>query len=461
MNNRLFIFLGTILSGLVLFLGILIGIIYRDFNLRVSEIFVAEEDYQSANIIVETEEIKGTLTPSFAAFAQGGEEMGVNMLAGTEVKMKLLLPKYIRIDHVFDDDYYGVYKEGVINFAELDKTVDSILAMGAKPFFSLSYMPKAIAENKIDKAKDKGRWRDLVRATILHYSKEKAISDVYYEVWNEPDLESFGGFKYYGEKNYLELYEDSAIGARQAREQGAKAFKIGGPATTGFYENWAKVLINYCEKNNLALDFISWHRYSYLMGTFQEDIARAKEVIRNSDYELVISEWGPDSEKTNIYSTSLAAAHAVAIADKFIEDLDWAMAFEVKDGPEQENFGWGVLNYEKGIKPRYKAFEMMKDMTGDYLRLSGEGSNVSGWAIKDEKGEVRLILTNYSNIQIGKEEVLVDFSGLRKGSYEVSWETLNGEKRKDILKTNEEGVIGLNFVMKEFEVLKIRINRLY
>src|SRR3972149_1571123 len=52
-------------------------------------------------------------------------------------------------------------------------------------------------------------WQNLAQKTVEHVSGKAGLnlSNVYYEVWNEPDL--FGGYKVYGGKNYLDLYSHS------------------------------------------------------------------------------------------------------------------------------------------------------------------------------------------------------------------------------------------------------------
>ena len=88
----------------------------------------------------------GPMPGVWRALAQGGEEAGRSrMLEHTKEFVEPLGVDYIRLDHIFDDDYYGVVigrkQDGRLDldWSWLDKTVDDILAVGAKPFFSLSY----------------------------------------------------------------------------------------------------------------------------------------------------------------------------------------------------------------------------------------------------------------------------------------------------------------------------------
>ena len=203
--------------------------------------------------------------------AQGGEEgAGVRMLEDAVPYLKKLDLAYIRLDHIYDDGFYGVVKgrnsDGTLqlDWSKLDQTVDDILASGAKPFFSLSYMPSQLAPNIIDKPNNWSDWQFLVRETVNHYSRD--IEDVYYEVWNEPSLEWFGGWKMYGNKDYRVLYRYAVLGAEQAAN--VKPYKIGGPSIPEMDLAWIRLLFDYCLTENLRLDFISWHRYHFSSDVF-------------------------------------------------------------------------------------------------------------------------------------------------------------------------------------------------
>jgi hypothetical protein len=161
--------LGVVATGFAWVMYLIVG----DRLPRAAEVFVAEE-YVPADLVVSVAEAspgtEATVSAVWAAWAQGGEEAGGRMLSGTEEKMKGLEPKYVRLDHIFDDDYYGVYQgSGSYDFNKLDAIVEDIEQMGAKPFFALGYMPSGIADSKIDQPRDWGEWKGLVKALIRHY----------------------------------------------------------------------------------------------------------------------------------------------------------------------------------------------------------------------------------------------------------------------------------------------------
>ena len=337
--------------------------------------------------------------------AQGGEEPG-NQLGSVMQEVQALEPEYIRLDHIYDFFDVVSVSGGSVNYdwSRLDKAVDAITQMGATPFLSLSYMPTVFTGGtEVDKPNDWTDWRNLVRATIEHYSGRngKNINNVYYEVWNEPDL--FGEFKLYGEKNYLEMYRQASIGASGAGN--VNEFKIGGPATTALYPNWYHGFISFVNDNDLRLDFYSWHKYSEDVNAFSEDIAKlnawVNELPPMYPIEMVITESGFSSENDVAYDMRVGAIHALALVAELKGGVNKIFHFEIKDGAGPEQFWgrWGLLTHEVFGTPlkkdRYKALEFLQRMSGGQrIAADGDGSFVKVMA-REVGSRPRILVVNY------------------------------------------------------------------
>lgn len=362
------------------------------------------------------------------------------------------------IDHLFDA--YGVVNgarngQMTFDFSKLDALVNDILSTGAKPMFSLSYMPPIISSGDVtDLPVNWFDWQEVVKATIEHYSGKNHlnISDVYYEVWNEPDL--FGQWKTYGKKNYLQLYEYAVKGAAAA--QNVNDFKIGGPAIAAFYKNWFEEFIKYVYENHLRLDFLSWHKYSLQPQAFLDDI-NFIDALLTSHYggfyllPKFISEWGSDPENSPVHDTEFDAAHLVAVSRQLLSRVDLAFIFEIKDGPDpsgKDFWGrWGLLTNEKASlqkKPKYYALNLLQNMKGQRLNVTGEGTFVTGFGAKTENS-YKVILVNYDQEGKHNETFPVIFAGLTPGKYQFSQTDLYG---KTII-TNET-VTGDNLIKTIF-----------
>ncbi|MBI3981000.1 hypothetical protein HY345_03290 [Candidatus Microgenomates bacterium] len=395
-----------------------------------------------ANLVIDYNSNLGQIQPAWQALAQGGEEKA-QMLAPAVNEIRSLSPQYIRIDHLYDlYDIVSRSPDGRINydFSQLDRTVDNILQAGALPFFALSYMPPDIADGDVvEKPRNWQEWSNLVRATVEHYSGRSGrnLAGLYYEVWNEPDL--FGRWSINGGKNYLELYYHSVIGAQTA--QNANAFKIGGPVTTGMYPNWIRSLVEYSRNNNLRLDFLSYHRYSKDTEVFSRDWKGIQDILDSfpayKNLEIIVSEWGSDAENSPNHDGVFDSAHTIAAMRQLLDRVKWAFSFEIKDGPaDREYWGrWGILTHEKyGLnkKPKYFALKFLNNLSGDRLKIDGEGSWVTAIATK-AADKIKIILVNYDPYGSHSENVPLTINNLPNANYQVKTTYLFGSTREEIL----------------------------
>ncbi len=385
-----------------------------------------------ANIVVDPNKTGTAINPRlWQNFAQGGEEPG-DMIAPVIPFITALEPKLIRIDHIFDA--YGVVNpNGELDFSQLDKTVKSILKTGAKPMLSLSYIPSSYSrDGKITSPpKNWQQWQNLVQKTIEHYSGRRRlnIKNVYYEVFNEPDL--FGDWHYRRSPNYLKLYYYSSRGAQTA--ENVQSFKIGGPATTGLYPNWIKALMDFSLKNNLRLDFISWHQYSLSPQDYARDFEDLNKILTDRPdwlgIERIISEFGPATEKSSWYQTKVGATHDLAAIAQVMDRVHRVIAFEIKDGPHQ-NQGWGLLSRQKKAikpKPRWYAYRFLNNLKGRRILLAGQGSWVYGLADKTDS-QIQIMLVNYDPSRKHHETIPIRIYHLSPGKHSVSYQYLFGKK---------------------------------
>lgn len=407
--------------------------------------FFGQAAGEEANLVIDTRAILGPLPRPWRNLAQGGEDHDWRM--GSLVSsVKAIKPRYIRIDHIYD--FYDIVKGSPGNlsfdFSKFDGVIDDILATGAKPYVALSYMPPAITGGDILSVPNNwGDWQLTVQKTIEHLSGTRKISDVYYEVWNEPDL--FGKWHYSGAKNYLTLYTYAARGAQAARV--SQPFKIGGPAITALYKNWFDALAKHVLANNLRLDFFSWHRYTTDIDQYKKDMTNAKEWLANypqlePTLQLHITEWGPDSEVNPVYDGANSAAHTVAGSIEMINIVENAFSFEIQDGKDpagKEYWGrWGLFTHNDfgaKPKPRYRALRLLDRIGTERLQIMGKGSWVKAVAAKNDKDQTEVVIANYDARGGHSENVPVTFQNVNPGEFTVTKEYLSGNKQTEKIAT--------------------------
>ncbi|MBL7078492.1 hypothetical protein ISS42_02445 [Candidatus Shapirobacteria bacterium] len=366
-------------------------------------------------------------------FCQGGEEPK-DMIGPVINQVKALSPQIIRIDHIYD--YFNIVRpDNTFDFSRLDVMVKSILATGAKPMLSLSYIPPAwSADGQITSPpQDWSLWEKLVTATVEQYSGKNNLNiyNVYYEVYNEPDL--FGGWHYGKNPNYLTLYFHSAQGAQKAKT--VNSFKIGGPAITGFYPNWIRALLKHAQKNSLLLDFISWHRYSADLADYDQDFEKLAGILTDyptyQNLEKYITEFGPESERSSWYKNQVGAAHALAVSTHLLDKVHRIFAFELKDGPGNIENQWGLLKHENqgaALKPRYLAYQFLNQLSGKRLPLEGNGTWVSGVAARKNNSTL-IFLVNFDPREKHTELVPVQVNNLSPGKYQLKLDYLFGSEQ--------------------------------
>ncbi len=419
MRFRLRQFLPLII-GLI---GIVVIVIVIPFAVR----YVGKAAGVKASLVVDYEGVLGQMPMPWRNLAQGGEEPKA-MLSNVIGQVKALRPEYIRIDHIYDA-FKVVSRNGdqlSYDWTGLDKAVDEILATGAKPFLSLSYMPPVISSGDILAVPNNWNdWSNVIQATIEHYSgrNNRNINGVIYEVWNEPDL--FGDWKIWGAKNYLTLYEYAARGA--ARVANTSQYEFGGPAITALYNDWLTRMVNFVDKKNLRMDFFSWHRYSTDIAQFENDVSAARSVASKIpallNLKFYITEWGHNSNNDPGYDNNFGAIQTLAGSRAMMARAQRAFVFEIKDGPGTQKFWgrWGLLTHENfgtpEEKPRYKALQFLNTLSPFRISLAGEGSWVKGIASTDATGNIRLMVVNYDPAGTHSEAVPILFDNLPKGNF--------------------------------------------
>jgi len=388
------------------------------------------------NIIVDTQSIQGNLQKSlWQNFSQGGEEP-LDMISPIIPQVRTLSPELIRIDHVFD--YYNVDQgNGTYDFSRLDLAIDSILKTGAKPLISLSYTTpdQSKSGQSAGEPKDWNQWSSLIKATAHHYSVEKNISGIYYEVWNEPDL--FGGWHYGKDPNYSTLYVNTAKAVAEGAQN--SSYKIGGPATTAYYQNWIKSLFKTASSNGLRLDFISWHKYSKDPSSYGKDIETLNEIIADYpqyfDIERIITEIGPNPEPDAWYDSPLSGIHQLALVTELSGKAHRLFSFELVDGPSPRSdisTGWGLITHPNNgtkTKPRYYAYTFLNLLNGQRLSHSGDGSWVTALASKNGS-TIQVLLVNYDQRNNHSESFPLTLTGLSPGKYQVTIKSYLGQDRQ-------------------------------
>lgn len=452
------------------FLVLSIGIVFYSVS-QLTQIreFLSRANGEPANLHVDTTAVIGPMPRPWRNLAQGGEDHAWR-IQPIQSQVNALHPQYIRIDHIYD--FYDIVQGSPGNisfdFSKFDLILDDIKAAGATPYIALSYMPPAISSGDIvDAPVNWSDWQLVVQKTIEHVSGTRNTPDVYYEVWNEPDL--FGDWKYYGDKNYLTLYDYAARGASNARVK--QSYKFGGPGITALYKNWFDALLKHATENNVRLDFFSWHRYTTDIDQYRKDMIEVRNWIsaypqKQATLDFHITEWGHDSENNSGYDNSYSAAHTVAGAIEMVGVIDKAFVFEIQDGKDPEGkprWGrWGLFDHNDfgaKAKSRYYGLKLLDKVGEQRIQLLGKGSWVKALAGKAEDGTITVVVANYDRFSHHGETTPLTFTNLSPGEYTINLYYLNGQQRNETI-TSEQGQLSITIPLVASDVVLVEVKKI-
>jgi hypothetical protein len=407
------------------------------FLLTVAAVASSTKITQFSGILVDAFKVRANLSVDLNAktialnhiwqnLAQGGEDPAFSP-AAISSHISDLQPQYIRIDHLYDF-YIAVTRNPqgqlMYDYTRLDKLLEEIRAANAAPFISLSYAPDILNADLTGKPSSYATYQEIVRQTISHISGKDNLNipNVYYEVWNEPDL--FGQWKTYGEKNYVDLY--MAVNNAAASVTNTQPFKLGGPATTKIYKNWIESLVKLADENRIRLDFISWHHYDEDPDAVISDIAKLRSWMKpythlGYDLEIIITEWGIHSDNNEAYDNHLSAAHLVSTLANMVPVIDRVFIFEIQDGKGPQEFWgrWGLIthsDYGSHLKPRGEAIKLLNQLGNTQMKVEGQGSWVRAIATKKDNN-LSMVIANYDPSNTHGESVPLTIRSLPNGKY--------------------------------------------
>lgn len=98
------------------------------------------------------------------------------------------------------------------------------------------------------------RWEAHVRAVANVYRGQP----VHFDIWNEPDVADWNKTLFW-DGTATQHHETYARAYRVLREELGPNVPIGGPSLANYDEAAIKAFLDYCKKNRLEVNFLSWH----------------------------------------------------------------------------------------------------------------------------------------------------------------------------------------------------------
>ena len=343
--------------------------------------------------------------------------------------------RYLRFHGLLHDDMFVVREnesgEKIYNFQYIDELFDSMLEMQIRPFVELSFFPSCLKggdatqfwwKANITPPETWDGWCALIDRLIRHWLQRYGEAEVrtwYFEVWNEPNLNSFwDGTR----SQYFSLYAATA----QTIKSIDPHLRVGGPATSNFVPDdrfdgetedfthhlthkvddldslnwhgvWIEAFLDHCAKHHLPLDFVSTHPYptdfafdqtgqmkgrTRNVDSTRQDMMWLKQTVQRSAYpnaEIHLTEWSSSPSARDCTHDYLQEAaylvkcnlDGIGLADSL---SFWAFTDvfeETGAGDSIFHGGFGLINYQGIVKPSFHAYRMLSRL-GDTLLYRDE-----------------------------------------------------------------------------------------
>jgi len=311
----------------------------------------------------------------------------------------------------------------VYNFSYVDQIYDGLLANGVRPFVEISFMPKKLASDQsalhafwykqnVSPPKDYAVWDAMIRAFAGHLIARYGIEEVAtwkFEVWNEPNIDFWGGVP--KQATYFDLYDHTA----RALKAVSPRLQVGGPATA--QAAWVASFLAHVKVENVPVDFVSTHVYANdrAQDVFKTDeqipretmvwrsVKKVHEEIAASAYPnmpLIFSEYNAsysnEPDVTDSVYMGPWLANNIRLCDGLTESMAyWAFSdvFE-EQGVVRTPFygGFGLMAADNIPKPTLNIFALLHKLGERRIALASE----SALATETANGGVVVALWNYA-----------------------------------------------------------------
>jgi xylan 1,4-beta-xylosidase len=311
----------------------------------------------------------------------------------------------------------------VYNFSYVDQIYDGLLAEHVRPYVELSFMPRKMAADpnalhafwyhpNVSPPKDYTLWDGMITAFAQHLIARYSIDEVAtwkFEVWNEPNLDFWGGSP--KQPTYFELYDHTA----RALKAVSPRLQVGGPSTA--QAAWVAPFLDHAKAGDVPVDFVSTHVYANdtadnVLHT-NENVPRDTMVwravqmvhdqIAHSPYPnlpLIFSEYNASyANEPNVTDSTFMGpwlANNIRLCDGLTQSMAyWAFSdvFE-EQGVVRTPFygGFGLVAADHIPKPTLNIFTLLHKLGDRRLASSSDSSLIT----ESPNGSLAIALWDYA-----------------------------------------------------------------
>lgn len=316
-------------------------------------------------------------------------------------------PAVVDVPTIFPDFAADAGNPASYRFDKTDDYLQSIVDVGAQIVYRLgTSIEHTRRKYHVHPPPDAGKWADICVHIIRHYNDGWAggfrHNIRYWEIWNEPDL---GALMWSGTfDDYVRLYAATsrAIKAHDVH------LKVGGPAVAFPRKPFLADFVGTCRRDNLPLDFCSWHTYTSHPRDLAENARHVRDILDRHGFQRTeshLNEWncsfdwrneesrrrsfvvlqGPEGASYCAAVLILLQDSPVDVANYYSGDIQWFGLFDPYGIPRKTFHA-------------FKAFRLLLDTPNRIsVQTQGTGDDIRCCAGRSEDGSVlQLLVSNPS-----------------------------------------------------------------
>ena len=383
----------------------------------------------------------------------------------------------VDISAIFPDFSKDVDDPDSYDFTETDIYLYNIHAAGTGIFFRLGQrIEHNYKKYNILPPKDYKKWAKICEHIIRHYNEGwangvKGDNIIYWEIWNEPDLDwegdawktnprTWGGSM----EEFFKFYEIAAKHLKKCFPN----LKIGGPALC-FQEKWADAFLQYMSEHKVQLDFFSYHCYTNEPSEMTNRVDVMHKLLVKHGYnntEAILNEWNYNNGWTDTYPNSVlvmnnikgaayVAACLIACQD---HPVDMLMYYDARPSTVFNGlFDFYTLTPKETYYTFY-AWAKLRDL-GQEVEVVTNEKDVYATAATNESGKTAIFMARYNedNNVIAPKKVKVHVEGISSSNEIIGHLTDFAHMYTEIpLSLDEEGNIAVPMEPESFLMIEIR-----
>ena len=315
---------------------------------------------------------------------------GYELLRGANFRLAEVLVKVpVPADPELDSSY---------DFGSLDSQMENVIGAGAEPmvWFNPDNKPANLEDYSVYVKKVAARAAELYGARIFRFGNEPDNA-AYWKGTQEEFFETF------------EAFSDSVKSVDKDLLVDSPGVMV--PVVDGKVSEWITNFLEYCEENDVKVDYVSFHTYSPAPYSFYANAMAVKAEadkyqisdiygtpkIGNDEWNLLVGDmWGKKIYHSQFDGAWVASSNILSLMSMMEAGTELSIRYGGTSNSKAECHDFPLTDCDEKGKPAYYAFSAFNQLAGAYRLDSGGGDKMNLGIISGRKGdEIIAVISNY------------------------------------------------------------------